>query len=209
MTKQRLRQSGFTLIELLVALVIFALISSAGVLLLSSSVSAQGAVKGRLDDLAGVQRASSAMAADLAQALPRISRTETGALAPAMSGRPSSDNAPIIQFVRAGWTNLDDAPRPTLQKVEYWFTANRLERRAYAHIDGGTAGDPAVMLDKVDTLTLRYRDAGGEWLSTWAPEQPDLLPSAIEMQLTRTGHPPVRLLFLVGPGPDEQLVPNA
>ena len=53
----RSAQQGFTLIELLVALMIFAMLASAGVLLLGNSVSAQAQVKARLDDMAAGQRA--------------------------------------------------------------------------------------------------------------------------------------------------------
>ena len=75
--------AGFTLIELLVALMIFAMLASAGVLLLGNSVSAQAQIKARLDDMAAVQRAGGALAGDLGQAVPRITRTESGTLAPA------------------------------------------------------------------------------------------------------------------------------
>ena len=46
------REAGFTLVELLVALVIFAMLSAAGVLLLSSSVRAQGAATEALGEVA-------------------------------------------------------------------------------------------------------------------------------------------------------------
>ncbi|MBJ7378471.1 prepilin-type N-terminal cleavage/methylation domain-containing protein, partial [Sphingobium sp.] len=48
----RSAEHGFTLIELLVALMIFALLAGAGVLLLGNSVSAQAQIKARLDDSA-------------------------------------------------------------------------------------------------------------------------------------------------------------
>ena len=51
---ERHAQAGFTLIELLVALMIFAMLAAAGVLLLGNSVSAQAQVKARLDDMAAV-----------------------------------------------------------------------------------------------------------------------------------------------------------
>src|SRR3546814_3446779 len=78
-----MRRNGFTLIELLVALVIFAMLAGAGVLLLGNSVAAQGQVRERLDELASIQRVRGALSADLGQAAPRISRTEAGTLAPA------------------------------------------------------------------------------------------------------------------------------
>lgn len=200
----RTGEGGFTLIELLVALMIFALLAGAGVLLLGNSVSAQAQVKARLDDLAAVQRAGGALAADLGQAVPRITRTETGTLAPAFWSHDAGPDAPILQFVRGGWDNLGDQPRPSLQKVEYWFRQGRLERRTYAQLDGAAGDDPAALLDRVESVELWFRDAAGAWRDDWTPGQPDLLPRAVEMIVGRTGEPPVTLRFLVAPGPQER-----
>src|SRR3546814_19450619 len=57
----RMRRNGFTLIELLVALVIFAMLAGAGVLLLGNSVAAQGKVRERLDGLASITRVRGAL----------------------------------------------------------------------------------------------------------------------------------------------------
>src|SRR3546814_8226882 len=86
-----------------------------------------------LDDMAAVQRASGALAADLGQAVPRISRTEAGTLAPAFWSHREGESLPVLQFVRGGWDNLGDLPRPSLQKVEYWVRQGRLERRSEEH----------------------------------------------------------------------------
>jgi len=201
---ERSAEHGFTLIELLVALMIFAMLAGAGVLLLGNSVSAQAQVKARLDDLAAVQRAGGALAADLGQAVPRISRTETGTLAPAFWSHREGEGMPAMQFVRGGWDNLGNLPRPSLQKVEYWVRQGRLERRTYAQVDGAAGDEPAALLDHVEDVALRFRDADGEWREEWTPTQPDLMPRAVEMTVTRTGEPPVTLRFLVGPGPVEE-----
>ena len=198
-------QAGFTLIELLVALMIFAMLAAAGVLLLGNSVSAQAQVKERLDDMAAVQRAGGALAADLGQAVPRISRTEAGTLAPAFWSHREGGAVPVMQFVRGGWDNLGDLPRPSLQKVEYWVRQGRLERRTYRQVDGAGGEEPATLLDHVDDVALRFRDARGEWRDEWIPTQPDLMPRAVELTVTRTGEAPVTLRFLVGPGPAEKL----
>ncbi|UZW55506.1 type II secretion system minor pseudopilin GspJ [Sphingobium sp. JS3065] len=198
-------EAGFTLIELLVALTIFAMLAAAGVLLLGNSVSAQAQIKLRLDDMAAVQRAGGALAADLGQAVPRISRTEAGTLAPAFWSHREGESLPVLQFVRGGWDNLGDLPRPSLQKVEYWVRQGRLERRTYAQIDGAAGDEPAALLDHVEDVALRFRDARGDWRDDWAPTQPDLMPRAVEMSVRRTGEPPVTLRFLVGPGPLEKL----
>src|SRR3546814_17519457 len=79
-----------------------------------------------LDDMAAVQRASGALAADLGQAVPRISRTEAGTLATAFWSHREGESLPVLQFVRGGWDNLGDLPRPSLQKVYYWVRRGRL-----------------------------------------------------------------------------------
>ena len=107
--------------------------------------------------------------------------------------------------IRGGWDNLGDLPRPSLQKVEYWVRQGRLERRTYAQLDGAAGDDPAALLDNVEAVTLRFRDAEGQWREDWTPSQPDLLPKAVEMTVTRTGEPPVMMRFLVAPGPVEKL----
>ncbi|WP_313807300.1 type II secretion system minor pseudopilin GspJ [Sphingobium sp.] len=204
MRKAPSTQSGFTLIELLVALMIFAMLAAAGVLLLGNSVSAQAQIKLRLDDMAAVQRAGGALAADLGQAVPRISRTEAGTLAPAFWAHREGEALPVLQFVRGGWDNLGDLPRPSLQKVEYWVRQRRLERRTYRQVDGAAGDEPAALLDHVEDVALRFRDAKGDWRDEWVPTQPDLMPRAVEMTVTRTGEPAVTLRFLVGPGPVEK-----
>ncbi|MFC3441729.1 type II secretion system minor pseudopilin GspJ [Sphingobium rhizovicinum] len=202
---ERSAEHGFTLIELLVALMIFAMLAAAGVLLLGNSVSAQAQIKARLDDMAAVQRAAGALAGDLGQAVPRITRTEAGTNAPAFWAHDDGEGQPVMQLVRGGWDNLGDLPRPSLQKVEYWVRQGRLERRTYAQLDGAAGDDPAALLENVEAVTLRFRDARGEWLEQWTPSQPDLLPLAVEMTVKRTGEPPVTLRFLVAPGPIEKM----
>lgn len=205
----RSAEHGFTLIELLVALMIFAMLAGAGVLLLGNSVSAQGQVKTRLDDMAAMQRAAGALAADLGQAMPRITRTESGTLAPAFWSNPQGEGAPVLQFVRGGWDNLGDLPRPSLQKIEYWVRQGKLERRTYAQLDGASGEAPAALLENVEDVTLRFRDARGDWRPDWTPTQPDLLPRAVELRITRQGQSPVTLAFLVAPGPEEKTLVDA
>ena len=190
---------GFTLIELMIALLIFGLLASAGVMLLSGSVSAQGAVKQRLEDMALVQRASAAISADLAQAVPRISRNDEGLSVPAFWGQRAPEQ-PLVRFVRTGWSNLDNAPRSTLQKVEYWIKDGRLERVTYPMLDGGVSNPPATLFNDVTILHLRYRDEKGIWRDDWQPAGPDQLPRAVEMRITHASQPPLTMLFLVGPG---------
>lgn len=196
----RSAEHGFTLIELMVALMIFAMLSAAGVMLLSGAVRAQGQVAAKLDDLASVQRASALLTADLAQAVPRISRLESGLLAPAFFAR-GGGGGPALQFVRTGRSNVEGEPRPSLQKLEYTLVDGRLERRAYPLVDGSAAGAPSIVIEGITGMTLRFRGEDGGWRDDWQSTDPTALPRAVEMTLARQGQGAVRLVFLVGADP--------
>lgn len=196
----RSAQQGFTLVELLVALSIFALLSAAGVMLLGNAVSAQGQVAQRLEEQGGMQRIVSLLDQDMAQALPRISRTDSGLLAPAFYSRTPSDSEPMLQFVRGGWINPDGAARPDVQKVEYWLREGRLERRGYPLVDGAAGGEPATLVDNVESIEMAFREARGEWIERWQGERPLAMPVAMRIVIARRGAAPLTLLFRVGTG---------
>lgn len=192
----RAREQGFTLVEVMVALLIFGMIASAGVALLSFSVRAQGAATVALDDLGAVNRLSSILTADLAQARDRPTRDMGGTLLPAFVG--GAGGTPLLRFVRGGWANLDAAPRSTLQKVEYRLTTGGLERIGYPALDGAAPLPPALLLDRVQQVTLRFRYAGA-WSDRWEGNPLSALPQAVEMQVVREDGRNYRMLFLVGP----------
>lgn len=185
----------------MVALFIFALLSAAGVMLLSGSVRAQGAVQGKLDGLAEVQRAAALMTADLAQAVPRVSRTDAGTLAPAFFAAGGTQADPAVQFVRTGRDNPDGLTRSGVQKLEYGLAQGRLVRRAYPQADGAAAGPAAVLLADVAGAQFRFRGADGAWRPDWRTTDPKALPRAVELVVTRADGAPLRLLFLVGVDP--------
>lgn len=192
-----MKEKGFTLVELLVALTIFGMLAAAGVALLSFSVTAQAASGEKLSAIASVRRVSTVMTSDLAQALPRLARNEAGDRQPAFTGADGGSGELLMTFVRGGWSNLDANPRSTLQKVEYRLAEGRLERRAYPMVDGSAPGEPALLADDVESLTLRYR-SDEDWRERWDPQRPELMPLAVEMTITRRGQAPLRHVFLVG-----------
>ena len=191
------RQNGFTLIEMMVALLIFALLAAAGVSLLTFSVRAQAAATERLAAVANDQRMASLLASDLAQALPRITRDVIGASQPAFSGSNGVGAAPMLRYVRGGWTNPDGSPRASIQRVEIALEQGRVERRTYAMADGATAGPAMVLADKVESARLRYRDKG-VWISAWQNPAPASMPKAVELIVKRQGQPALMMAFLVG-----------
>ena len=186
------------MVELLVALTIFALLSAAGVTLLSFSVRAQAAADERLTRLAEVRRAGALLTSDLAQAAPRISRDQAGAVTPAFVGGSGQGDALILSLVRRGWENLNGAARPSLQKVQYRWTAGRLERAAWRHVDGGEAIEPVAVVGDVRSVRLRYRDPRGEWRERWDPTRPTSMPSAVEIVIDTEESGSIRQLFIVG-----------
>ena len=178
------------------ALLIFGMLSAAGVALLSFSVSSQAAASERLGDLSQLRRASALLAADLAQAAPRLHRGEAGAVRPAFVG--GSGEGTVLALVRRGWENVDGAPRASLQRVEWRLSDGKLERQGFAMVDGAAPLPAAAVMDDVARVRLRYREPGGEWRARWDPEKPDALPVAVELVVERADGPPVRQLFVTG-----------
>lgn len=200
MIRAGVREEGFTLVEMLVSLVIFGLLSAAGVALLSFSVRAQDMADERLEALAAIRRTGALLTGDLAQAAPRIVRDEAGAVRPAFVGGDGQGGSLALALVRRGWDNPDGAARPSLQKVEYRLVDDRLERRAYRYLDGAAPMEPVTVLADVRALRLRYRDEDGAWRDRWDPSRITDLPRAVEMVATVGDGGSVRQLFLVGAG---------
>ncbi len=191
-------EAGFTLIELLVALAIFALMSVAGVALLRSGSDTQIAVKARLEGLARTNRLANALEGDLAQAVPRTLRDQSGQPVPAFTQGGAATPGALFGFVRAGWSNFDDAPRASLQRVSYSFDQGALKRVSWPMLDGSAPGDAAIMLENVADIQLRYRDVRGEWRSDWTATDATAMPRAVEMRLRTKQGTEQRMLFLVG-----------
>ncbi|OYY91405.1 MAG: type II secretion system protein GspJ [Sphingomonas sp. 28-66-16] len=196
---RRAVEGGFTLIEMMVALLIFGMLAAAGVALLSFSVRAQAITGARLDDIAALNRFSSVLSADLAEAVDRPTRDETGTLLPAFQGGSGSGDSPMLALVRGGWTNLDDAARASLQRVDYRLDRGTLERIAYPMLDGAPPLGAAVMMRGVREIALRYR-LRGAWSDRWEGTRQAALPEALEMQVTRADGTAFRTVLLVGTG---------
>ncbi|MEO5867120.1 MAG: type II secretion system minor pseudopilin GspJ [Sphingomonas sp.] len=190
---------GFTLVEVMISLLIFGLLAAAGVALLSFSVRVQKATGARLDDIAALGRLTSALSADLAQASTRRPRGESGEPQPPFFGAASARTEPMLRLVRSGWTNTDNAPRPSMQKVEYRYLDGSIVRAAYPMLDGTKPFDASPVLTHVRSVAFRYR-VNGAWGDHWDVGSPADLPQAMEMRLQRDNGVEFRALFLVGTG---------
>lgn len=188
-------RNGFTLVEMMVALALFAVIAAGAMGLLRFSVDAELASRAKTDSIAAQRRFLSVWTADLAQAVPRPSRDQGGMARPAFE---ADTDGVVIRFTRSGWDNLDGAPRPGLQKVEYRVTPTALVRAGYPYPDGAAADRPSDVLPLGAPPTLRFRGKDGNWRSVWQPQLASELPVAIELLVPQKGVPPLRIVSLVG-----------
>ena len=196
--RRRKIEQGFTLVEMLIALVIFGMITAAGVTLLTLTVRTQETSDRRLDSLGRLRRTGALLNADLAQAAPRVRRDADGQPVRAFIGGNGGE-ALLMAFVRRGWED-DSAFRSSLQRVEYRLRDGRLERWRYDAVDGEGHAVAMPLLEGVSRVQLRYRDRDGNWRDRWDPTDATRLPIAVEIVSDSEGQGQVRQLFLVGNG---------
>ncbi|WP_374467849.1 type II secretion system minor pseudopilin GspJ [Phenylobacterium sp.] len=188
---------GFTLVEMMVALLIFGLVSAAGVSVLSFSMDNQQVVRARSHRLGEIQRARQALKADLAQAAARRTRGEDGRPAVRnLRGGEQAVGGPVLQLVRRGWDNPDGAPRASLQAVEYRLTEGRLERRTRWALDGAAWRPPQVLLTGVREARVAFL-VGGQWIETTPNGTHQPLPQALRLDLALDDYGQLTQLFVV------------
>jgi general secretion pathway protein J len=187
------REDGFTLVELLVALLIFAILSAAGVLLLSQSVRSGEMVDRRLDSSAELRRARQLLSADLGQAAPRLHRDARGGALPAFRG-----NASFFSLIRPIGNGGNGTPRAGLVRVDYRLADGALLRTLYPMADGSEPLRASSLIRRIVRSGIRYRDRTGAWRTHWDPARPDELPAAIELTTEQEDRGAIRQLFLVG-----------
>lgn len=192
-------QRGFTLVEMMVALFIFSLLSAAGVALLRGAVNSNEVTDAKLGDMARMQRLVSLMEADLSQAVPRPYRDESGERAAAFASETGNSERGFLSFTRSGQSNINNKPRSNMQRVTYRLDEGRLQRYQYEMTDGGSISEPAILLDDINGLELRFRDKRGQWVSNWQTERFSDLPRAVELRFDQNGRS-YRHVFLVGTG---------
>ncbi len=193
------KRNGFTLVEMMVALFIFAMLSVAGVIMLRTAVDSDEITAENLGQMASMQRFVSLMEADLSQALPRTSRDEAGSREAAFSSETGGPDAAFLRFTRGGQSNINGEARSNLERVEYRLTDGNLERWRYRMTDGGSIDRPAILISKIGSLEVRFRDKRGLWSSRWETERLADMPRAVEIEFEQEGRR-YRHLFLVGTG---------
>ena len=187
-------RNGFTLVEMVVVLGIFALLAAAGVGVLRSSVDVQGSVATHLDGMSGIARLNALLSNDLGQVVDRPSRGPGGER-PAFVGRENG-----MEFVSAGRANLDGAPRSELQRVEWRSAKGALHRTGFAAVDGMDDGLPSSMAGNLRRVAFRYRMLDGRWSSSFASNEQQRLPTAVELTMTPSDGEPIVMVFALPAG---------
>ncbi|WP_152540927.1 type II secretion system minor pseudopilin GspJ [Luteimonas huabeiensis] len=181
-----MRARGFTLLEMLVALAAFALLAAAGVGVMGYAAGHQGVAQARMARVGELQRARALLGADLAQAAPRRTRDAAGqAAVQAFAGTARPGDGVLFALVRRGWENPAQAPRASLQYVEYRLRDGRLERAARPMLDGARLQPPQVVIAGVRGVEVAYRFQG-EWMDGW-PGGADRVPEALRLALDLEG----------------------
>ncbi len=195
------KAAGFTLVELLVSLFIFSLIAVASVTLLRSSADGQIILKDRLASHSALMRTANLLEADLAQAAPRPVRDLSGYSVSAFSTALQSGQtggAALFGFTRNGLSAGLQGVNPAIARVGYSYANGALTRTTWPIADGAVAQPAAILLEGLQSVTMRYRDERGNWTTTWTSLDPRDLPRAVEMTITPAARPPFRLVMLVG-----------
>ena len=180
----------------MVSLLIFGLLSAAGVAVMAYAADNQSVVHERMERLGEFQRARGVLKADLSQVAARRTRRADGSAArdAFVGGRPG-ETGPLLGFVRRGWANPDADPRASMQYVEYRLVDGQLERSTRASLDGEVLGPRQVLLTGIDDASIGYRYRE-QWSDGWSGGA-EAVPEAIElvMELQRIGT--VRQRFLL------------
>ena len=190
------RRAGFTLVEVLIAVAIFAVLASAGVLVLTRTLDTREVVHERSERLAELQRMRALLRADLGQAAPRRTRGATGRPAPQPLIGAAQPGDPLLVLARTGVANPDDAARPSMQRVEYRLVEDRLERQASDYLDGVRPGARQVLLRGVRSAAVSFVSRGAE-APAYAASSDRPLPDAVRLRLTVDGLGEIDQLLLV------------
>ena len=197
MSPPRTCRGGFTLVEVLVSLLIFALIASACVALLSVAADSRFAVKAATDRLAALQRTRALLKADLGQAVFRPVRNEAGVRdAAALRG---GEGGVLLSLTRTGWSNVSDQPSASLQRVDYVLAGDRLERRVHGHLDGARPEAAQVLSTGVTAARVVFLSDGVE-SPVWPATDQRAMPDAVRVDLTLEGYGPVNQWFALDAG---------
>lgn len=194
------RARGFTLVELLVALFVLAILSVAGFRGLNAVLDARNAVAAETRKWQSLMFFFSRMEMDIALAIKRPVRDQSGALRSEWIGRSKPVGADDGQLVltRAGAEDEQSA-QVGPQRIGYRLERDTVYLLRWMALDQPVNAEPRryALLEGVSQFDLRYLDADKKWSDSWPPPgRTEGIPMAVEVKLTFTGGHPITRVFL-------------
>lgn len=191
---------GFSLIETMVATFLFALVSAAGVMLLSGYQNGRTALSVADDRIAQVTLAREVIKADLMAAIDRPVRLELGG-AQGFTGSGHLPDGLKLRLVREGSMRaVLDGAATGLERVDYVLESGALIRRTFPRTDNvaGAVKRDRVLLSGIKDLSLRF-ESDGQWRDEWLPAVAlEPLPNLAAITLDLENGRRLRFLFMVG-----------
>jgi general secretion pathway protein J len=201
-----MKSRGFTLIEVLIALTIFAVMSALAYRGLTSILDARDRVAQENRKWREVAVFFARLEADLVNAVARDIRNSNNLTEAAFIGNTTfaKESEGQLMFTRMGLPGASGTLAAP-QRLGYRLKQGTIEELVWPVLDQGQRTVPTIqpLLERVNTLQLRYLDASNQWRDVWpglstgtttvAP-----LPKAVEVALTlESGEIITRLLLLL------------
>ncbi|MBI1392531.1 MAG: prepilin-type N-terminal cleavage/methylation domain-containing protein [Alphaproteobacteria bacterium] len=215
-SRKRARQFGLTLPEILIALLIFSMISAAGVAGLRMTIDGRDQLEEADARLRDWQILQTTIREDLANLSLRTPRDEFGDRYPAafIGGRtfelnrlaPVEGETPLFAFVRGGRSNPGARePRSTLQYVEYLYRDSAIIRRSRPYVDDAPNASEAdrILVGELAGLEASFligqTSRGLDWADAWPPPSSSGgPPRALRLTLTTDRFGEIEALFWIG-----------
>lgn len=192
---------GFSLVEMLVATLMLALVSGAGVMILSSYQDGRTQLAAADNSLAAVESTHAVLRADLLHAVPRPVRGRFGDTLPGFEGGNHMPDGTLLRLVRGGHLGaLLSGDGAALERVEYRLTDAGLVRRSFARTDITPETDvrDRLLLAGVQEFLVQF-DAGNQHATEWrggSRAQP--LPDLVTLRLTLISGREIAFTMAVG-----------
>ena len=165
-----MRDDGFSLIEILIAVFLMALLSTLGMVMLNSALSAKDQLNQVVAETEELQLARAVIREDLSQMVLRTNKDELGQpRANAFEGGRYSSSEPLFSFVTNGRERVDPQTKlSSLQFVSYRFENSQLIRDSRDHLDPApdTPINSRVMIEDIRDLDVTFYN-GVDWEEYW------------------------------------------
>ncbi|MCK9387726.1 MAG: type II secretion system minor pseudopilin GspJ [Sulfuritalea sp.] len=180
--KKLATRHGFTLIELLIALTILSILSLLGYRGVSALLVAEKRLEEDTKRMQMIDRFFSEFEHDIIFAAPRPVRITDTATEPALYGTPIDAQGNY----RINLSRFAPAPDMPPQRISYIFSVPTISLVAAASMDFPASADeqPTMLLDGLQSASVRFLDADGRWSATWPPTAiKEAMPTAVELIL--------------------------